>query len=921
MQLGGIVIILACLSNLLLAHAGYKITDVEREGNQYIVLTMELKEADPKALPHVKAVVTLETETRVHIKIVDATYARWEVPEELLPTPPYSPITTDEMKYKFSFAEGDASMNVTRKSDGVVVLTLSELQFWEQWIKVSASVAPTPALYGLGEHNVPLLLDSNDHSYTMWSADCGGTPDDQNIYGNHPFYMENRQGNWHGVFLKNSNGMDVIVSKGKVTYNVIGGIFDFYVFIGPHALDVISQYQEIIGTPVMPPYWALGYHQCRWGYPSLEFTKEVVRNYSEAGIPLDTIWSDIDYMSEYEDFSFDAVAYPEAQVKEWVEKELHEQRHMHYVVIVDPGIHIRAGYESYETGLKDKIFVTTEDGTTPYAGSVWPGPTHYPDFLNPNTNQYWQKQIDTFLKKVPIDGLWIDMNEASNFQKGGTKNPKYISANMPYVINNWNKKADLDDKTLAMDAQYHDASGHSVDEYNMHNIYGFSESIATRKALEAITGKRSFVLTRSSFAGTGHHVSHWLGDNYSTYKSMMQSIAGVLQSNIMGIPMVGGDACGFIGDTDEELCARWTALSAFTPFARNHHEKGSPVFQEPYRWPTVAAVARKTLKARYSLLPYLYTLFASAHLRSTLVVQPLSFLYSNDPETMPIDQQFMLGDCLLVSPVLTKNATSVRAYIPPSDQWYDFWTLKRVFASGWTILDAPVDYIPVHIRGGCVVPQQEPKLTTTDTKTQPFTLTVAQHHNHGQHQASGKVFWDDGETLAVGEQATCVMWTLTNTTLKAHVNGTYPITPTLERVMILGVHDLTYTVTVNGHCHEAQHYCPHKEALVIENLTLSMNQDFIISWNSTYTPSPASDTSLSKGKIVAIVLLSISGFVGLFFATYYGIPYCTRRRSTQTQTQTVNKDAYQALPNESAVNAPVATAPATTTAGGNNNQV
>lgn len=259
-------------------------------------------------------------------------------------------------------------------------------------------------------------------------------------------------GNAHGVLLLNSDGMDVIVSPNALTYKVIGGVFDFYFFIGPTPDQVVEQYMEVIGTPHMPVYWALGFHQSKYGYPNIQYVEQVVANYSAANIPLDTIctWStllysilpystltcllalslsrtrtntctrntgnDIDYMDQYLDFTFDPVNYPPSQVASFVQ-QLHQQGQQ-YVVILDPGIEINNTYASYTQLVSSGAYIIDAKGQ-PFVGHVWPpGNVIFPDFLHPQSQPWWQNQIKAFFQIVPVDGLWIDMNEISNFCTG-----------------------------------------------------------------------------------------------------------------------------------------------------------------------------------------------------------------------------------------------------------------------------------------------------------------------------------------------------------------------------------------------------------------------------------------------------------------------------------------------------------------------
>lgn len=216
--------------------------------------------------------------------------------------------------------------------------------------------------------------------------------------------------------------------------------------------------------------------------------------------------------------------------------------------------------------------------------------------------------------------------------------------------------------------------------------------------------------------------------------------------------MVGSDICGFIDPTTEELCARWQSLGAFYPFARNHHEPEEN--QEPYLWASVEAVTKKTLAMRYSLLPVLYTLFAAAHTNGGTVARSLMFNFPTDPETYPIDTQFMWGSALLITPVLTQGADSVRGYFPPAQLWYNAWNMTALDTNapgavgGWITLPCAIeDGIVLHIAGGSILPTQYPELTTAATRLNAFTLLVAFDANQS---ATGSLFWDDGSNLIDG---------------------------------------------------------------------------------------------------------------------------------------------------------------------------
>ncbi|CAF0774737.1 unnamed protein product [Didymodactylos carnosus] len=768
--------------------------------------------------------ITTETNERVRIRIFDPMTERWEIPQRLFLLP--GPISARNPSYKVTHSQlnQEFSVQIVRISDSVTVFSTADLQFSDQFLQIS-NVYPNlndsgHNIYGLGERVESFRLRVGE-TYTLWNQDPGGTEPFINSYGSHPFYLQLiDNGNAHGTYLHNSNGMDVMVQDDRVTFKTVGGVLDLFVFTGPSPHEVIQQYHHVIGHTHFPPYWALGWHQCRWGYTNVEEVKQVVANYSAAGIPLDTMWNDIDYMNARQDWTWDPVNYPEDQMKQFVE-QLHANG-QHYVVIVDPAIHKLTGYGPYDDGLKRRIFITEADGETPFTGDSTPGTATFPDFTDPAALDYWSDWIAHFLAGVPSDGLWIDMNEVYNANDGApTSNSSFN--NPPYPINNHGIKAGLNFRTLSMDALHYD----KVAEYNIHNMYGLTESIATHRALENIRGKRSFVLSRSTFPSSGVRVAHWLGDNHSTWADLAASIAGILNMNMFGIPLSGVDICGFNYDTTEELCNRWQALGAFYPFTRNHNIQGA-LPQEPYRWASVTATAKKTLAARYSILPYLYTQFYLSNAYGGMVARPLFFDFPTDSTTCGIDTQYLLGPALLISPVVIEGATSVNAYFPPESNWYEFWTGKLQQSNGYQTLNTSIEHIQVHIRGGSIIPGQQPALTTTIARTQSYFLVVALNITN---QARGELFIDDGESLDIGQEAVFISYFATKNCVQSDVlQNTYTSTiPSMDQVQVYGV-TIQPSVKVNGQSWSQFTYDSINHILVVNDLGLSMSTNFQITW-------------------------------------------------------------------------------------------
>lgn len=763
---------------------------------------------------------------RLRVKIYNTT-ERYEVPLKIQPASGDS----QNPLYQIQFQnDPQFSFKVVRRSTGTVLfdtnVSNSKFIFADQYLTLSWKPA-SENVYGIGENEQHSFKHNfNDNiTYGLWARDQPPAYT-ANMYGVHPYYtvLEN-DGNSHSVAIVNSNAQQFSMMGGPVIqYTTTGGILDFYFFLGPTPEDTVAQYTEAVGRPQIPPYWALGFQLCRYGYNTLDNMKAAVNRTAFHGIPHDVQYGDIDIMRNALDFTYNTEKF--GGLPEYI-KEL-KSRGIKFVTILDPCISTGEDPQQYKPlglGNQMDVWMKRSDGT-PTVGRVWPqAPVYFPDYSKNETREWWIELVKEFHDLLEYDGLWIDMNEPANFVDGdlngcpanNLNNPPFV----PKIEGGW-----LAAKTSCPD-NIQAAGRH----YDVHSLYGWFMSEPTLAGTRAGTGKRALVLSRSTFLGSGHWVAHWLGDNWSKWDNLHYSIIGMLTFNHFGVPFVGADICGYFNNADAQLCQRWMELGAFYPFSRNHNGFDY-TDQDPGAYgEAVAESSKKALTVRYTLLPYLYTLFFWSASKGGTVTRALWHEFPTDPNTYSIDTQFMWGSGLVVSPVLTEGAVKVDAYFPPKARFYDYYTGSELMTKGNVNLDAPLDHINVHLRGGQILPIQEPAVNTEISRKNPLGLIVALD---GNEKAEGYMFYDDGDSIGTIENGEYFYgkYSVEGGKLTGTVeeNG-YPEmgSKKLENVRLLGVVGGVTRVTVNGQQHTEFEVKASGEVL-ISGLGLNPTTTFILEW-------------------------------------------------------------------------------------------
>jgi len=274
--------------------------------------------------------------------------------------------------------------------------------------------------------------------------------------------------------------------------------------------------------------------------------KDVVDKYNQYHIPLDVQWADIDYMDEYKDFTVDFKNF--GNLTSYAKEFLQQANHLKFVPIVDAAIAYREndGYRTFTEGKDRNVFMKALDRNEVFQGRGWPNEVAFPDFTNPNTSDWWQYELTQFHKEmVEFDGLWLDMNEPSNFCNGPCVEKQRVLDTMQNNLFYTPSGRDLESKTLPIDLKHY--NGYS--QLDAHNYYGSMQTQATfgwfKDPKENIERKRPFIISRSTFPGQGKYAGKWLGDNAATYEDMQRSVTGTMMMNIFGIPFSGADICGY----------------------------------------------------------------------------------------------------------------------------------------------------------------------------------------------------------------------------------------------------------------------------------------------------------------------------------------------------------------------------------------
>jgi alpha-glucosidase len=554
--------------------------------------------------------------------------------------------------------------------------------------------------FGFGERTGP--LDKLNRQLINWATDpaLGHGPGTDPLYLAIPVFMALRPGLAYGVFFNNTwrSRFDMGARRpGTWTMEAEGGELDYYVVFGPTPQQVSEGFAELLSTMPLPPRWALGYHQSRWGHATETMVRELASEFRRRAIPCDAIHLDIDHMNGYRVFTWNPQGFPDPQTL------LSDLRcdGFHTVAIVDPGVKSDSDFRVYREGMERDAFIRRADGSV-FHGYVWPDDSVFADYTRPEVREWWgemqKAHVDT-----GISGIWNDMNEPTVFE-------------LPY------SEGVGEVGTIDLDA-IQGPEGEQTIHAEVHNLYGQGMARASYEGLRRYLGERPFVLTRSGFAGVQRWSACWMGDNSSWWEHLEMAMPQLMNMGLSGVPFVGTDIGGFVGNADGELFARWMQFGILSPFCRGHSMIGTEQ-HEPWSFgPRVEAICREFLRLRYRLLPYLYSLFWEAAQRGTPILRPLFYHFPDDPTTYQLHDQVLLGPQLLAAPIYRPGREHRYVYLP-AGAWYDWWSDELIAGPAHLLAHAPLERMPLYVRAGAIIPGG-PDLSYADERAlDPLTLDL-----------------------------------------------------------------------------------------------------------------------------------------------------------------------------------------------------
>ncbi|MGH3813156.1 MAG: TIM-barrel domain-containing protein [Pseudonocardiaceae bacterium] len=528
-------------------------------------------------------------------------------------------------------------------------------------VQFRLDVAPGERFFGLGERMGPLAL--NGQLLQNWSEDRAGRADAATSYSPTPFLLSSRG---YGLLLDTTAMIQYDLRRSDRLEITAGAAeLPVHVFTGPDPAAVLQSHARLVGLPPLPPRWGLGVWKCLIG--GRDRVLADVRRLARANVPLDAVWI-YDAMDDGSGWGWPwqihgtvpPGAYPDLP---GLIEELHGEGLAvlgylsPFLVPGRPGF-AEARERGYLVGTPSEPVFTepwTDDDRRAYL-----------DFTHPGAVAWWQDRVRHALGTVGFDGAMQDYGE------GAPVDGIYASGEPGRVV---------------------------------HNAYPVRYARAARQAAQGVKPGETVLFARAGYSGSQASVTgRFTGDQHRSWDrhtGIGSVLPAMLSGSISGWPYWGPDIAGFFdsdGSRDVELWTRWTQLGALSPVMRDMlGAQADPVgvFSSEDTLATFAGYAR----LHQALVPYLHELAEQASQTGLPLIRPLWLAEPADPVAWTVEDAYLLGEDLLVAPVVTAGARSRPVYLP-AGQWHDYWTGDVTTGARWTIADAPVQQIPLFVRAG-----------------------------------------------------------------------------------------------------------------------------------------------------------------------------------------------------------------------------